>query len=156
MHWFKSFQLFNLLVTFYKEQGASYKNTTRTFNAVHCALLQLPKVGVTAIYNTIQCTKHIISSTTTIAQTNQDNLLHCQAPHNWLAQLLVRMGGELPPIQDDEESKFRKRLDNDWIDKEKLTQEGHTFVPEQVAYWDDIHIYQVVRSEKRASNFCKG
>ena len=107
----------------YKEQGASYYNTTRTFNAVHCAPLELPKVGVTAIYNAVQRTKHIIASTTAIPQTNEDNLLHRQARYNWLAQLTVRMGGDLPPVQDGEESEFRKRLDNEWVNRQKLEEE---------------------------------
>ena len=137
------------LVTLYKEHGNSYYNTTRSFNGVHRSHNQLPQVGVTAIYNAIQRTKHIIASTTSIPQTNEDNLFHRQARYNWLAQLSVRMGKKVPIPLCGEDSEFRKRLKDEWIDEDKLKSEGLTFVPEQVGYWDEIHIYQVVGSDKQ-------
>lgn len=135
------------LVTKYKEQGASYYNTMKSFNATHQAEEELPRVGLTAIYNAIQRTNHIIASTTSIPQTNKGNLFHRQARYNWFCQLLVRMGQKLPTPEGGEENEFRKRLKPEWVDENKLKSDNLTFVPERVGFWDEIHIYQVVGSD---------
>ena len=73
-------------------------------------------------------------------QTNLKNLVYKQARFNWLAQLLVRMGETLP---ENCESEFRERLKDEWIDYERLKEEGLTFELSQVAYWDECHVKQV-------------
>ena len=50
------------------------------------------------------------------------------------------MGATLP---DNDESEFCQRLKDEWIDYEKLKNDGLTFELSQVAYWDECHIKQV-------------
>ena len=93
------------------------------------------------MYNAIQRSNHIRVKTKKIPQTDSSNLFHRQARYNWFCQLLARMGHEIPTI---EGSEFRNRLKNEWIDYDKLKEEGLTFDLEQVAFWDEIHISQVI------------
>ena len=90
----------------------------------------------------------MISSTDCIPQTDENNLFHRQARYNWFMQLLARMEVKVDSHPLDEESEYRKRLKDEWIDIEKLKEENFTFALDQVAFWDKIHIYQVVGCHK--------
>ena len=92
---------------------------------------------------------HITEPTSSIPHTNQNNSIHRQARYNWMCQLLVRMGEKILSPSNEEESEYRKRLDNDMVNRERLENECITFVPEQVAYWDEIHIYQVAGTNRK-------
>ena len=72
--------------------------------------MNLPRIGTTAIYNAIQHTKHLISSTTGIQQTDKNNIHHCQARYNWFRQLYARMG-ETTTVPLEEETEFTQRFD---------------------------------------------
>ena len=71
------------LCTTFMENGNSYSSTTKIINSLIQAPLQLPHLGITAIYNAIQLTNHIVCSTSGIQQTNKNNLFHRQARYNW-------------------------------------------------------------------------
>ena len=73
-------------------------------------------------------------------QTNSKNLIHRQARYNWYAQLLVRMGCSLPDV---EGSEYRARLKNEWVDSDELKSKKLTFSPDQVTWFDEIHISQI-------------
>lgn len=137
------------LLTLWIERGSSFNTATKVYNAKFRAKFNLPRVGVHAIYNAMKRAKHISESTASIPQTNQNNIIHRQARYNWMCQLLVRMGEKIPSPQNEEESEYRKRLDDDMVNRDRLENENLTFVPEQVAYWDEIHIYQVVGSHRK-------
>ena len=137
------------LISVWIERGSSFKTATKVYNAKFRSEFNLPRVGVTAISNAMKRAKHITESTTSIPQTNQDNIIHKQARYNWICQLLVRMGEKIPSVQNEEDSDFRKRLDDNMVNRERLEDENLTFVPEQVAYWDEIHIYQVVGTNRK-------
>ena len=65
-------------------------------------------------------------------------------------QLLARIGVKVDSLPlDEEELEFRYRLKDEWIDIEKLEELNHTFALEQVAFWDEIHIHQVVGCHKK-------
>ena len=137
------------LVTRLIENGNRYKTSTKTFNAVHRAPTNLPRIGVKAVYNAIKRTNHIVTSTTDIQQTNENNLLHRQARYNWFCQILVRMGYTIPPPKNDEEVAFRNRLKDEWIDSNRIKEDGYNFVLEQVGFFDEIHMIQVIGTDKK-------
>ena len=127
-----------------KQHGSSYRITAKVFNAVQQAPSNLPPIGVTAVYNAIKNSKHIIASRVTKPQTDENNTFHQQEKYNWFAQILARLGEIIPPNPN---SEFRSRLRDDFIEYDKLKEDNLTFVLEQVAFWDEIHIKQVVGSD---------
>ena len=131
------------LLTELMERGNSYQTTTRIFNATHRCEENLPRCGLTAIYNAIQRCRHIIVSTEAIPQTDQNNQFHRQARFNWFCQLHARFGERVETPNVDGVLEYRERLKDEWINKEKLEESNLLFVPEQIAFWDEIHIYQV-------------
>ena len=50
------------------------------------------------------------------------------------------MGGSLP---ENDDSEYRQRLKEEWVDYDNLKSQGLTFDLAQVAYWDECHIKQV-------------
>ena len=131
------------MLTELMERGNSYETTTKVFNATHCADNSIPKIGLRAIYNAIQRCRFIVSSTESIPQTDENNQFHHQARFNWFCQLHTRFGGTVETPHIEGVLEYRERLNNEWINKEMLEQLKLTFVPEQIAFWDEIHIYQV-------------
>lgn len=136
------------LITTLIESGASLKTTMDVFNGLHQAPRNLPRVGITAIYNAIKRCNFISVSTQKIPQTDENNLLHRQARYNWFMQLLARMGEKVDFHPEDDGSEIRDRLKAEWVDIERLREKDLCFVLEQVAFWDEIHIYQVVGCHK--------
>ena len=58
--------------------------------------------------------------------------------------------GQTTVISPNEEmTDIRQRFKVEWEDKEKLESEGLTFTTKQVAYFDEIHIYQVCACDKK-------
>ena len=53
------------------EKGYSYLATTKVSNVYVQASSNLPRIGITAVYNNIQQINHQVSSTTVIPQTNK-------------------------------------------------------------------------------------
>ena len=103
------------------------------------AVNEMPPVGLTTVYNSINLCNYEKVRTQKVMQSNINNVIYRQARFNWLAQLLARMGGTVP---NNDESEFRKRWKDEWIDYDRLKREGHTFELSQVAYWDECHIKQ--------------
>ena len=101
---------------------------------------EIPTVGPTAVYNAINLCNFEKLKTKKTMQTNVNNLTYRQARFNWLAQLLARMGVDIP---DNDGSEVRKNLKNEWIDYAKLKEKGHTLVLDQVAFRDECHVKQV-------------
>lgn len=130
------------LLTTLMEQGNSYQTTTRMFNG-YLATKNLTKVGLRSIYNAIKRCRYVNASIEAIPQTNQSNLFHRQARFNWFCHIHARLGGEIVTPEIEGVSEFRNRLKSEWIDRENLANDNLTFVPEQIAFWDEIHIYQV-------------
>ena len=70
---------------------------------------------------------------------------------NWFAQLLVRMGEGLPPLDKSDENNdsiVRRYVNKEWIDRKTLEEKNLTFVKEQVCFFDKIHISQVCGFDK--------
>ena len=70
------------LCTTFMENGNSYASTTKIFNSLIQAPLQLSCFGITTIYNAIQHTNHLVCSTSGIQQTNKSNQFHHWACYN--------------------------------------------------------------------------
>ena len=102
------------------ERGNSYETTTRIFNATHQAENRLPKIGLRAIYNTIQRCRHIVASTESTTQSNESNLFHRQARFNWFCQLNVRFGNPIDTPDIEGVREFRERLKDEWVNEEVL------------------------------------
>ena len=75
------------LLTTFLEKGNSYLSSTQVFNASVRAPANLPRIGITAIYNAIKRTNHAVLSTTSIPQNTESNLIHRQARYKWDKQL---------------------------------------------------------------------
>ena len=120
----------------------------QVFNGLHQASSQLPEVGLKAIYNAIHRCKYKVIQTEKLPQTNENNICHRQARYNWFMQLLARMKVKVDDVNSNEKSEFCERLKDDWIDIDNLDAKGHTFELEQVAFWDEIHIYQIAGCHK--------
>ena len=58
------------------EKGNSYLATTKVLNACVQAPVNLPRIGTTTVYNTLKQTTHKVASTTSIPQTDKNNLTH--------------------------------------------------------------------------------
>ena len=139
------------LLTKFKSAGASYSTCTAAINAQVRAPNQLPPLSVTAIYNAIKKSKYKVSCTSIVPQSNNNNLIWRQARFNWFAQLLVRMGEDLPSQEESDENRqsiVRKYIKKEWIDRQTLEDKGLTFVKEQVAYFDEIHVSQTCGFDK--------
>ena len=136
------------LLTELMERGNSYHTTTRLFNATYRYENNLTRCSVTAIYNAIQRCRHIVVSTEAIPQTDQNNQFHRQARFNWFCQLHARFGERVETPNVEGVLECRERLKDEWINKENLETSNHLFVPEQIAFWDEIHIYQVCGDHK--------
>jgi len=54
------------------------------------------------------------------------------------------MGKQLP---DNETSEYQSRLKDEWIDYERMKRDNLTFSVNQIAWFDEIHIGQVVGIE---------
>ena len=63
---------------------------------MHYAMKEKPTVGLTAVYNAINLCNYEKLKTKKVMQTNTNNLTYRQARFNWLAQLLARMGVDIP------------------------------------------------------------
>ena len=113
------------LCTTFMENGNSYASTTKIFNSLIQAPLQLSCFGITTIYNAIQHTNHLVCSTSGIQQTNKSNQFHRQACYNWFRQLLGRMG-EGTTVPPEEEAIITKRFKSERDNKEKIEEEGLT------------------------------
>lgn len=138
------------LLSVWKEDGNSFKSFTRNYNSTFRASNHLPRVGIKCIRNAILRMNFIKASTSAVPQTDENNLLHRQARYNWFCQLLVRMGKEMPLPRNEEESEFRKRLDDKFIDRSELEAKNLTFDLAQVAWWDEIHFHQVGGSDHKS------
>ena len=128
------------LLTVLKEGNNSFSQCTEALNSLHYAMEELPPVGITAIHNAINWCNFEKVKTKKIMQTNIKNLTYRQARYNWLAQLLARMGVDIP---DNDGSDVRANLKDEWIDYRTLKEKGLTFDLDQVAFWDECHIKQV-------------
>ena len=56
--------------------------------------------------------------------------------------------GEEVSVPPDEETEFTNRFQEEWVDKHELESQNLTFNLEQVAFYNEIHIYQVFGTEK--------
>ena len=128
------------LLTVLKEGNNSFRQCTEALNSLHYAMEEKPAVGITAVYNAINLCNFEKIKTRKVMQTNTTNLTYRQARFNWLAQLLARMGGDIP---DNDGSDVRNNLKDEWIDHTILKEKGFTFDLDQVAFWDECHIKQV-------------
>ena len=100
------------LLTRLKEGHNSYRQSTEALYTLYYAVHEQPQVGLTAVYNAINLCNHEKVKTQKVMQTNINNEIYWQARFNWLAQLLVRIGGSLP---ENNESEYRQRLKDEWI-----------------------------------------
>ena len=56
--------------------------------------------------------------------------------------------GEEVSVTPDMETEFTERFEGKWVDKHELESQNLTFNLEQVAFYNEIHIYQVFGTEK--------
>ena len=110
-------------------------------NALTCAVTDEEPVGLTAVYNTIHRCNYEKARTKNVPQTNIKNEIYRQARYNWFAQFLARLGEKIP---EDDDSEYRKRLKNEWIDYDKLKEEKLNMELSQIGFWDECHIKQFV------------
>ena len=85
-----------------KEGHNSFRQSTKSLNALFYVVHELQPVGLTEVYNAINLCNYEKNRTQKTMQTNLNNLVYKQARHNWLAQLLVRMGATLPENDESE------------------------------------------------------
>ena len=112
------------------EQGVSDNITANLIN------LFLEKQGIDKTI-TVGCVSRIkkrfegklrVSTIKKCPQSNSDHLLWKEARYNWVCHLLARTG----EVIDNPEG-------HDWLDKEKLEEDGKMFVWEQVVSFDEVH-----------------
>ena len=73
--------------------------------------------------------------------------LHCQARYNWFCQLYARCEETISPSAE-EMTDIQMWSKPEWEHKNELQNKNLTFVTEQVAYFDEIFIYQVYGCSK--------
>ena len=129
------------LLTVLKENNNSFRTATLGLNALTCAVTDEEPVGLTAVYNTIHRCNYEKTRTKNVPQTNIKNEIYRQARYNWFAQFLARLGEKIP---EDDDSEYRKRLKNEWIDYDKLKEEKLNMELSQIGFWDECHIKQFV------------
>ena len=129
------------LLTVLKENNNSFRTATLGLNALTCAVTDEEPVGLTAVYNTIHRCNYEKTRTKNVPQTNIKNEIYRQARYNWFAQFLARLGEKIP---EDDDSEYRKRLKNEWIDYDKLKEEKLNMELTQIGFWDECHIKQFV------------
>jgi hypothetical protein len=127
------------LITCIKERGASFKLTTAIYNALITAPQGKPPVFYSAIYRAITNSNHKVSITEKRCQASNRNSMWRQARFNASAQLLVCLGGTIP-----EETGGAVVNDPSLVDVNRLKREGLMMKLEQIGWWDEKHIPQVV------------
>ena len=127
------------LIAKLKENG-NFRITTNLFNACIRAPLGLPPIGYTAIYNSIKKSNHKKVRTEKIHQASDRNLVWRQARFQSCAQFIARFG--IPFPQGDTDG--AELHDQKYVDIDMLEKEGYTYVLDQIAWWDEKHIVQVV------------
>jgi hypothetical protein len=127
------------LLTCIKSKGASFQLTTAIYNALVTGPQNLPPVYYSAIYRAITESNHKVSRTSKQCQASDRNKFWKQARFNSCAQLLVRLGGSIP-----DDTNGAVVTDPSAVDPERLKNKGLTLDLEQIAWWDEKHIPQVV------------
>ena len=133
------------LVSVYKENHHSNRATADFLNAITCLKnsnnsSDYTYVSKTAVFNAVQRMRHRKLRTVTISQASNKNKHWQQARLNYFAQLLVRYGLPLPVM----EPSFRIEHVLTICDR-RLLEKGHLMLsPFQIAWWDEIHLYQVI------------
>jgi hypothetical protein len=127
------------LITCIKERGASFKLTVAIYNALVSAPQGRPPIYYSAIYRAITNSNHRVSITERRCQANDRNRMWRQARFNASSQLLVRLGGAMP-----EDTSGAILSDPSLVDAQRLKREGLMINLEQIGWWDEKHIPQVV------------
>ena len=133
------------LLSVYKEQHISYRacadllNAMKTFELTKRPASPVTYVSTTGVYYAVQRMKHRKIKTESISQASHNNKHWQQARLNYYAQLVVRFGLPLPVVQP---FKIEHVL---VICDRRLLEKGHLMLsPFQIAWWDEIHLYQVI------------
>jgi hypothetical protein len=127
------------LITCIKEKGASYRLTTEIYNALVTGPQNLPPVYYSAIYRAITESNHKTTRTSKRCQASDRNTMWRQARFNACSQLLVRLGGTMPS-----DTNGAVVSDPAAIDPDRIKEAGLDLELEQIAWWDEKHIPQVV------------
>jgi hypothetical protein len=127
------------LITCIKERGASFKLTTAIYNALISVPQGKPPIFYSAIYRAITNSNHKKSITERRCQASDRNSMWRQARFNACAQLLVRLGGTIP-----ENTGGAVVSDPSAVDVDRLKSEGLMMKLDQIGWWDEKHIPQVV------------
>ena len=96
-------------------------------------------IGITAIKNATERMKYIKYKVKNIPQASDNNLHWVKARLNFCAQLLVRLGRDLPEGFDKTQIAPAKIIDREFLESEGLMLSLH-----QIAFWDEIHIKQKI------------
>jgi hypothetical protein len=127
------------LITCIKERGASFKLTTAIYNVLITAPQGKPPVFYSAIYRAVTNSNHKVSITERRCQASNRNSMWRQAWFNASAQLLVCLGGTIS-----EDMGRAVVSDPSLVDVNHLERGGLMFKLEQIGWWDEKHIPQVV------------
>ena len=133
------------LLSVYKENHYSYRATTDLLNAIvslrsSTASSDHTYISKTSVYHAVQRMRHRKLRTVTISQASNRNKHWQQARLNYFAQLLVRYRLPLPVI----DPSFRIEHVLTICDRRLLERENLMLSPSQIAWWDEIHLYQVI------------
>ena len=121
------------------KQNSSFQTTADVYNACIRAPAGLPPIGYTAIYQAIKRSNHTVVRKELVPQSSNSNLMWVQARFQAASQLIVRFGKDYP-----EDTKEARVNDLKYINRKLLEDGGHTLVMQQVGWWDEKHIKQVV------------
>lgn len=127
------------LLTCFKEKGLSYRLTSDVYNACVSEPQGLQPILYSAVHGAISKSNHKISQTQKRHQASARNLIWRQARFNSCAQLLVRFGLPMP-----RDTKGAVVSDPEAININNITNNNLTLSLDQIGWWDEKHISQVV------------
>jgi hypothetical protein len=127
------------LITCIKSRGASFKLTAEIYNSLVTGQQNLPPVYYSAIYRAIIESNHKVTRTLKRCQASDRNTMWRQARFNSCAQLLVRLGGTIPS-----DTNGAVVSDPSAVDPKQIKEAGLELELEQIGWWDEKHIPQVV------------
>lgn len=131
------------------KERTSYEVATHLFNLLPIRDSPEPPapIGIKALYNAVKRTNHTVRKTQKVSQASDDRKFWKQARMGYCCQLHVRLGRRLP-------ERAILKLENiaEAFNYEHLKAKGlHIESIFGAAYWDEIHLEQVVGEGRESS-----